>query len=218
LKTTKTPAGNVGPRSEPRNKVIRAVKRARLSIITIAAAYAVSALVGGIMVHGQNRFALAYRDKIVGAASKGAIVQASNAGDEIRAALWDATGNLCLSTLPKAIAGMSVVLPYPWVMYQGWIGGIVSVRGDHTSRLNNWRSATYYLVTMLLQIAAFSLGVGAGVNVGVSMFRPAPYYEGVKWAGLFPKESIIDAVRIFVIVIPLCYIGSFWEFLSPWNI
>jgi len=114
--------------------------------------------------------------------------------------------------------GMGIFFPYPFVAYQGWIGGIVSVRGNHTSRLNNVRSATYYILTLIMQITAYSLTVGAGVNVGVSMFRPGLEYKGEKWARIFPKEALRDLGRIYVLATPLFFIASIWEFFSPWNI
>lgn len=102
----------------------------------------------------------------------------NNRGNHFSAALEDFAGNLVIGSVPKAIMGMAVILPYPWVAYQGWIGGIVSVRSDHSSRLNSLRSAAYYLLTLVLQILPYSLSVGAGVNVGISLFRPAkPYQE-----------------------------------------
>ena len=42
-------------------------------------------------------------------------------------------------SVPMTIMGLAIVMPYPWVAYQGWIGGIVSVRGDHSSRLADLR-------------------------------------------------------------------------------
>src|ERR1017187_10442901 len=119
---------------------------------------------------------------------------------------------------PKAVMGMSVVLPYPFVAYQGWVGGIVSVRGDHTSRLNRVRPAAYYLLTVALQITAYSLAVGSGVNVGVSLFRPRSWYQGGKFARIFPGEALLDMLRIYALATPLFLAASLWEFLSPWNI
>lgn len=170
------------------------------------------------MVHQGNSFALNYRDRLVGdAARHDPAAIANNEGNSIRAALLDFAGNLVMGAIPKTIAGGSIVLPYPLVLYQGWIGGIVSVRGDHTSRLNDPRSAFYYLLTLFLQIVPYSLAVGAGVNVGMSLFRPAVYYQGEKWGRIFPKESVRDLGRIYVFVIPLFLVASFWEFLSTWN-
>jgi hypothetical protein len=199
--------------------LIRALYRARYSILTIAATYALSVLVGVILVHSGNRFSLAYRDRIVGTAmQRDSSAIADQRGEHMRAALLDAAGNLVLGALPKSIAGLSIVLAYPMVAYQGWIGGIVSVRGDHSSRFDNWHTALYYLITLLLQIGAYSIAVGGGVNVGVAMFRPAVYYSGKKWLGLFQQEAVRDAGRLFLVAIPLFLVGSLWEFLSPWNI
>ncbi len=135
--------------------VIRAVARARLPILTIALTYAVFIIVGIILVHLGNASALAYRDKIVGDANRSEpAALARRQGDNIRAALLDSTANLTRGAVPMTIMGLSMVMPYPWVAYQGWIGGIVSVRGDHSSRLADLRPALYYLLTLVLQLTA----------------------------------------------------------------
>ena len=201
------------------SKIAQAIYRARLPILTIAGVYAVAIFVGLLMVHGGNSLALDYRDKLVGDAAKRdpAAIERSR-GNNLSAAVKDFAGNLIIGSVPKAIMGMAVILPYPWVAYQGWIGGIVSVRGDHSSRLNNPRSAAYYLLTLVLQIVPYSLAVGGGVNVGISLFRPAKPYQGEKFARIFPKEALRDLLRIYAAATPLFFLASLWEFLSPWNI
>jgi uncharacterized membrane protein SpoIIM required for sporulation len=196
---------------------IRAISRARYAILTVAVTYAISVLVGMIMVHAGNTFALSYRDRSVGAAQQSSVGQAIQRGNNLYAAFSDFAGNLILGAMPKTLSGFGIIFPYPWVAYQGWIGGIVSVRGDHTSRLNDPRSATYYLLTLVLQLIPYSLAIGAGVNVGMSMFWPPVYYQGQKWLGLFSKEALRDVGRIYALVVPLFLVASLWEFLSPWN-
>lgn len=199
--------------------VVRAIGRARRSILTVAATYAVSILIGAVMVHAGNTFALDSRDRLVDQAMRqNPISQAAARGENLRAAVTDFAGNLVLGATPKAVSGFGIVFAYPWVAHQGWIGGIVSVRGDHTSRLDDPRSAVYYLLTLLLQVTAYSLAVGAGVNVGVALLRPAACYQGPKWLGLFPKEALRDMGRIYAMAIPLFLIASLWEFLSLWNL
>lgn len=83
---------------------------------------------------------------------------------------------------------------------------------SHTSRLASFREGAYYLITLTLQVIPYSLAVGAGVNVGIAYFRPPDYYQGQKWWGI-PKEAVLDALRISVMVIPLFLIASLWEFL-----
>ena len=171
------------------------------------------------MVHVGNAFALTYRDQLVSQAMQQKPAVAADQGDNLQAALWDFSGNLLIGAVPKTVMGLGIIFPYPWVAYQGWVGGIVSVRSDHTSRLDDPRSAAYYLLTLLLQlILRYSLAVGAGVNVGVALFRPPQYYQGAKWLGLFPKEALLDVGRIYLLVILLFLAASLWEFLSPWNI
>ena len=171
------------------------------------------------MVHMGDAFALAYRDRLVSeAVQHNPASIAAHQGDNLRAVFWDFAGNLVLGAMPKTISGMAIIFPYPLVAYQGWIGGIVSVRGDHTSRLSEPRSALYYLLTLLLQVIPYSLGIGAGVNVGIALFRPPVAYQGAKWLNLFPKEAVRDLLRIYILVVGLFLIASFWEFLSPWNL
>jgi len=199
--------------------ITRAVSRARFAILTIAGAYAISIFVGIIMVHSGNTFALNYRDKLVGRAIKqdpAAVAKVHN--DNLKAAILDFAGNLIIGSVPKVLMGMSVVMPYPFVAYQGWVGGIVSVRGDRSSRFDNFRSSVYYLLTLFLQILGYSLTIGAGVNVGISLFKPISDYRGKKLFSFFPKEALLDLIRIYALSIPIFLIGSLWEFLSSWNI
>ena len=199
--------------------IAKAVNRARYAIFSIAGTYAASLLAGIVMAHTGNAFALNYRDQLVNQSiQQNPASLAYNQGDNLQAALWDFAGNLVTGAMPKTISGFAIIFPYPLVAHQGWVGGIVSVRGDHTSRLNDPRSAVYYVLTLLLQVIPYSLAVGAGVNVGVALFRPPPYYQGQKWLGLFPKEALRDVGRIYALVIPLFLVASLWEFLSPWNL
>ena len=148
----------------------RAIGRARWSILTVAGTYVASILVGIVMVHAGNSFALNYRDKLVNqAAQQDSAAQAAKRGNALQAALLDFSGNLIVGAIPKTVSGFAILFPYPMVAYQGWIGGIVSVRGDHTSRLNDPRPAFYYLLTLLLQVIPYSLAAGAGVNGGVAL-------------------------------------------------
>jgi uncharacterized membrane protein SpoIIM required for sporulation len=199
--------------------ISRAVNRARYPILFTAIVYFLSVSIGMIMAHTGNKFALDYRDRLVNQAHQSNPASAAYLqGNNIQAALWDFGGNLVLGAFPKTVSGISVLLPYPMVIQQGWVGGIVSVRNDHTSRLYNPHSAIYYLLTLFLQLVPYSLAVGAGVNAGIAVFRTPPYYEGRKWFGIFPEEALRDVARIYLIVIPLFLIASLWEFLSPWNI
>ena len=199
--------------------VIRAVARARSSILTIALTYVVFIALGVILTHTGNAWALDARDQLVGKAmQQDPAAIAYGQADNLRAAGLDFLGNLTLGAIPKTLAGMGVLTAYPLVAYQGWVGGIVSVRGDHSSRLDDPRSAVYYLLTLLLQLIPYSLAVGAGVNAGIALRKPPPHYQDAKWLGLFSKEALRDVGRIYALVIPLFLVASLWEFLSPWNL
>jgi len=195
------------------------VNRARYPILFTAILYFLSVFIGIIMVHAGNKFALDYRDGLVNQSLRSNPASiAYLQGNKFQAALWDFAENLALGAFPKTVSGFAILLPYPMVIQQGWVGGIVSVRNDHTSRLSDLYSAIYYLLTLFLQLVPYSLAVGAGVNVGIAVFRTPPYYEGRKWLGIFPVEALRDVRRIYLVVIPLFLIASLWEFLSPWNI
>ena len=149
-----------------------AVARARYAILSVAATYLLSIGIGIILEHAGNRLALEQRDRIVGSAhQRDPSALADDRGHRLAAAFLDASRNLLLGAVPKTISGLAVVMPYPMVAYQGWVGGIVSVSGDHTSRLRPWRSALYYIATLILQIIPYSMAVGAGVHVGFTALR-----------------------------------------------
>jgi len=203
------------PEQQPRTKsvalsVIRALYRARNSILTVAVTYLTSTMVGMVMVHTGSQFAISYHDKIVADAQSSPITNALDRNERLEAALLDFGGNLvavCSSTL----GGLGVVFPYPFMAYRGWIGGIVSLDASHASRLVEPKEARYYLTALMLQLIPSILGAGAGVNLGLSLYRPKPDYRGEQWLGL-PKEALRDVLRIYSLVLPLLLIASLWEF------
>jgi hypothetical protein len=187
-----------------RHPVLRAAGRARVAIVSVAATYAISVAIGMVMVHTGMRSALEHRDRLVDAAVRqDPAAQGAREGRPLRAAFWDFSGNLLLGAVPKTISGFGVVFPYPWIAYQGWVGGIVSVGSDGTSRLSDPRSAAYYFVTLVLQLVPYSLAIGAGVNGGLALFRPPRYYQGEKLLTIFPKEVLRDLGRVYLLVVPL---------------
>ena len=98
--------------------IVRALSRARFGVLTIAAAYFLSLLVGIVMVHSSNQFALAQRDRIVSSAQKSSpILKSLGEGHEGRAALLDFAGNLLLGGVPSTIAGYWAPGPYPIAIY-----------------------------------------------------------------------------------------------------
>ena len=195
---------------------VRAVSRARTAILTIAVTYALSVVVGAAMVHGGNEFALDYADSLVAKAQATDPSAIALQHDErLKAALFDFGANLFTGAIPNTIEGIAIIMPYPFVAFRGWAGGIVSVGTDsnHTSRLADPGERFYYLLTLVLQLIPYSLAGGAGVNLGLAAFRPRPFYQGTRWLG-FPKEAILDVLRIYLFVVPLFLIASLWEFLA----
>ncbi len=194
--------------------ILSALSRARLAILTMALTYALSLGVGIVMAQTGNQFALAYRDQLVaGASESNPASLALQKGDRWRAALLDFAENLLLGAVPKTVAGLSIVIPYPLVAHQGWVGGIVSVDNAHVSRLANPSEAVYYLAVVILQLVPYTLSAGAGINLGLAYLRPRRYYQGAKWLGL-PQEAVRDVARIYLLVVPLFLLASVVEFFA----
>ena len=201
--------------SEPHNIVLlvrRALLRARISMLTVALTYIAAVSAGMIMVHTGNERAITYRDGIVSRAQSSSITMAFRQNDRFRAALLDFGGNL-YGAIANSLGGLGVIHPYFVIAYHGWIGGIVSIDSSHVSRLADSKEAAYYLSTLILQLIPYTLSAGAGINMGLAYFRPRSFYQGEKWLGI-PKEAIRDALRIYLIVVPLFLMASLWEFFA----
>ena len=169
------------------------------------------------MVHAGNGFALRYRDGLVGRALKSDPAMLSmEHGHPLRAATADFAGNLCLGAAPSTVMGLSVIMPFPLVAYRGWVGGIVSVDGEHASRLRDGRERVYYLGVLLLQLIPYTLAGGAGVRLGLAFLFPNGlwgYPTRERWMGL-PAEGVRDVARIYALVVPLFLMASLVEFMA----
>jgi len=164
------------------------------------------------MVHTGNEWAIAYRDRIVSEARTSPSIIALKQNNRLRAAVLDFGGNL-YGAIADTLGGLGVVFPYPFIAYRGWIGGIVSIDGSHVSRFAEPKEAAYYLITLTLQLIPYVLSGGAGVNMGLALWRPKSFYQDEKWLGI-PKEAIRDAFRIYLLVVPLFLLASLWEFFE----
>ena len=190
----------------------RAIGRGRAAILTVAATYALSVVIGIAMVAAGNAFALERRDEIVNAARSSDSLVADRAGDHLRAALFDFAANLGLGGATSTVLGVGVVLAYPVIAYRGWVGGIVSVDGEHRSRLADPARALYYLVTLVLQLIPYSIAGGMGIYLGIGSWRalrrPTP-----TWLGL-PRDRLRDTLLSYLVIAPLFLVASLWEFLA----
>lgn len=194
-------------------RFLRALSRARFGILTIAAAYALSVVVGMTMVHVGDGFALGERDRIIAnARASSPITNAFHHGRKARAAGLDFAANY-FGAAASTLTGYWAPGPYPIAIFRGWVGGIVSVDDRHRSRLADPQEATYYLTVLILQLLPYSLAGGAGVNLGLARVRPRDCYRGPRWLGV-PVEAISDAVRILTLCAPLFIIASFVEFFA----
>ena len=197
-------------------RILAAIQHCKKWILTIFIVYCVSCLAGIMMVHYGSSFALSQRDRIVGNANahdKASVNYVK--GNRFKAALIDFSGNLFWGSVPQTVAGLSVVMPFLSVTYQGWVSGIVSVDGKHVSRLSKIKTAMYYLIVLMLQFVPYSLVIGAGVKLGTDT------YQLNKGKGLLQfklsRPALKDVLFIYLLVIPLFFVASCFEFLSTWN-
>ena len=165
-----------------------------------------------------NNFALIYRDKIVGqslSTDKASINYLK--GNNFSAALYDFKGNLLFGAIPQTLMAFSIVIPFITVAKQGWVGGIVSVDGEHKSRFKNLNSLLYYIIVLLGQLIPYSMAIGAGMKCGIDFYTAN---RTIGWdirKFKIPKTSLIDVGYIYILVIPLFFLASCFEFLSSWN-
>jgi hypothetical protein len=177
-----------------------------MGVLSIAATYALSVAIGIAMAGAGSDLALLRRDAIVEGARSSETLVADRSGDHVRAAFLDFTGNLRASVV-DTVTGITVVGAYPIVAYRGWVGGIVSVDARHRSRLGDAGSATYYLVTLVLQLIPYSIAGGVGVRLGVGAWRAVRVPRADTWIGL-PTDGLRDAALAFFVVVPLFLVAS----------
>jgi hypothetical protein len=193
-----------------------ALHRSRAAIITMALANVLSVAAGIVMVSAGSQFALRYRDRLVARAIQNDPASiAFNEGARLRAALLDFSRNLGLGAAPETVTGLTVVSPYVFGLYRGWVGGIVSIDRQHRSRLREAGPAVSYLVTLVLQLIPYSLAGGIGVHLGLTYFRRPAYYAGPRIMG-YPVDALKDVARVYALIAPLFLVASLWEFLNPW--
>jgi hypothetical protein len=201
------------------NLIYLAVKRCKNLILSVFIAYCISCLVGIVMSQNGNNFALSYRDKIVGKAMKTDKASINyQEGNNFLAALNDFKGNLLFGAVPQTLMGFGIVIPYFSVLRQGWVGGIVSVDSEHKSRLRDFKSSFYYFFVLLLQFVPYSLAIGAGVKSGLDFYNFNKLNGWMIWKYKIQKASLADLGYIYIIVVPLFFIASCFEFLSTWNV
>ena len=92
---------------------------------------------------------------IVGRAASDPVAVSLDWGERVSAALRDFSGNLGRGAVPYTVMGLGVVFPLPFVVYQGWVGGIVSVDDHHASRFGTLKEGLYDGGVMLLQLVPY---------------------------------------------------------------
>ncbi len=192
-----------------------ALRRARLSILIMVGVYVASLSLGMLMAHSGSRLALDYRDSIVNRAHQSdPASRADDAGQHGKAAALDFSRNLGFGAVPDTVGGLTLVLPVGLAAYRGWVGGVVSVDSHHRSRLRATRTAVYYLLTLVLQLAGFTLAGGVGLHLGWAFLKRRGPFVGPSWFRL-PKPALVDVAWIYALAVPLFAVGSWWEFCGP---
>jgi hypothetical protein len=195
-------------------RVAEALHRARVPIAVVAVASICPLVVGGVLATSGNSFALSERDRIVGAAQGSEINGAYKQDDRMRAALLDFRGNVEAALL-TSVTGLAIVGPVPIAAYRGWVGGIVSVDGQHVSRLSQPGPAFYYAVTVALQLIPYILTGGAGMYLGLVAWRRRNDASVRSRLTLrIPGEAIRDVGWIWALALPIFLAGSLFEFLQ----
>ena len=192
-----------------------AIADTRREISVMTAIYAITVFVGAVMAHTGNTFALGYRDRLIRSASRNdPAARADDSGAHLKAAALDFTRNLTLVAVPDTVGGFIFVIPLGLGAYRGWVGGIVSVDHDHHSRLRHLRSAIYFIVTLLLQLTGFTLAGAAGLHLGWAFVQARGPFVGPRWFAV-SKPALVNAGWLYVLIVPVLAIGSWWEFAGP---
>ena len=199
--------------------VYLALKKCRIYVLTIFITYCISCFVGIIMVHNGNNFAISFRDKTVGRAltTDEASINYQK-GNNFSAAMHDFIGNLFLGAIPQTLMGLGIVVPYFTVSKQGWVGGIVSVNSEHKSRFKNFKSTFYYFFVLLLQFVPYSLAIGSGIKFGIDFYINNKMHGWLMWKYKIHKSGLLDLGYIYLLVVPLFFLASCFEFMSTWNV
>lgn len=194
-----------------------ALRRASRPILWMACASFLGISAGMLLVHAGFAPAIQLRDGIVDKAiGTSSTLQAERRGHRFEAAGLDVLGNIALSAAPTTVMGLSVVLPFPFAVARGVVGGVVSIDGNHRSRLADTQEAIYYLSVLILQVIPFVLAGGVGVRLGLGFLLPRSswaYADSTRWLGL-PAEGIRDVIRIYCVAVPLFAVASLVEFLA----
>jgi len=197
--------------------IFPALRRARVPIVWMALANMIGIAAGMTLVHAGFSPALEFRDRLVGkAVESSSIMQTQQRGFPVRAAALDFAANAGAAAVPTTVMGLSVVLPFPVAVARGFVGGVVSIDGNHHSRLADPREAAYYLIVLTLQVIPYALAGGAGVRLGLGFLLPNSrwgYAGSPRWIGL-PAEGVRDVGRIYALALPLFLVASLVEFLA----
>lgn len=160
--------------------------------------------------------ALAHRDSIVRRARSSPILIEDRAGQRLRAAQLDFAANLLAGALPSTMVGIVTPAAYALFAYRGWIGGIVSVDDLHVTRLAPAPRGAYYVSALVLQLIPYTLAGAVGVTMRRAR-KQALRAGGPAGTMGIPKTAWLDAVRIYLLIVPLFFLASLWEFLSGWR-
>lgn len=109
--------------------------------------------------------------------------------------------------LSTTLTGLFFPLPILIMLQRGILIGLLF--GSEKSSL------LYYIIlfgTLILEFSAYLLSSTAGIVIGLSFFMPKKYGTLNRFIAF--KKSLLEAIKIYYLVIFLLFIAAFWEILG----
>lgn len=195
---------------------IETSRRMKKLLILVTAVYAVSFIVGILLVYNQVPFVVELVELITEGFAENPVFT------PIIGALE--TGNLALAILYTFLVNLtsgaftSTTLPGV-IPLLGGVGSVIvtGVRGFLIGAIFYYAgvfeiSMGYTVLavgTLILELGAYVFSAAAGINLSLSTIFPSRYQVDSRWTAF--KLAWIDAGKIYVIVIILLALGAIWE-------
>ncbi|MEM2744723.1 MAG: hypothetical protein QXX97_06485 [Nitrososphaerota archaeon] len=123
------------------------------------------------------------------------------------------SGAFLSTTLPGIIPFIGVIFISFAVIFRGLVIGIAYYETFvKTLESFNLFSILFIIVaigTLFLEFGAYVFSASAGINIGLSIIFPKRYFTDNRFEAF--KKSLKDALRIYIIVSILLFLGAIWE-------
>jgi len=183
-------------------------------LVIVAALYAISFIVGWLIISMQLPFAIEFRKSILETVDTQqpftSLFELMKSGKLVYAILLTFAVNLTSgaftsTTLPGVVPllgalGIAAVTAYRGIMIGLTYPEVMSI---------SYETFLVAVGTMILELGAYVFSGAAGINIALSSVFPRRYQVDSRWKAF--KESCKDAAEIYVIVIILLVLGAVWE-------